>query len=175
MSFQSLIVGVVHLFFGFCLVGLQVACYIMQAYYYQFGLFEGYFAPGAWLGGIIMITGILGIVHGCLYGSGDAKRGTNRLLRRFVIAFNIITAIASIVMLALAIGWRLLDPEQLQYRDCEYPFAPWIYYYQPHCEVAHKNQIMGATMMAVACFEAVFGLGGAIVVRRADEEWIRRA
>jgi hypothetical protein len=40
--------------------------------------------------------------------------------------------------------------------------------------VAHKVQIMGATMMAVACFEAIFGLAGAIVVRKADQAFIRR-
>ncbi|OQV14483.1 hypothetical protein BV898_11325 [Hypsibius exemplaris] len=175
MSFQSLIVGCIHAFFGINLIGLQVACFIMQAYYYQNGLlFEGRFAPGAWLGGFILITGIMGIVHGCIYGGDGSKSGRIRVLRNWIIAFNILVAVLSVIMMGLAIGFRMLDPEGFMFTDCEYPFVPWIYYYAPHCEVKHKVTIMGSTMMAVACFEAVFGLAGAIVVRKADDEFIRR-
>jgi hypothetical protein len=167
MSFQSLVIGWIHIFFGFNLIGLQVACYIMLHYYYQFGLFEGRFAPGAWLGGFIFITGILGVVHGCTH----SKR-----LRGVVIVFNVVTSVLSVIMVSLAIGWRLLDPEKFLYTDCEYPFVPWIYYYAPHCEAEHKVKIMGATMMAVACWEVIFGFAAAIVIKRAsvDEDDLPR-
>lgn len=82
--------------------------------YYQFGLFEGRFAPGAWLGGWILITGIIGVVHGCTHG---------RRLRYVAIAFNILVSVLSVIMVALAAGWRLVDPEGFMYTDCEYPFV----------------------------------------------------
>ncbi|XP_055340141.1 uncharacterized protein LOC129589409 [Paramacrobiotus metropolitanus] len=161
MSFQSLLIGWINMFFGFCLVGLQVACYIMLHYWYTWGLFEGRFAPGAWLGGWIFITGIIGVVHGCTM---------SKKLRAVVIGFNVLASVLAVVMLALAVGWRLLDPEGFLYTDCEYPFVPWIYYYAPHCEAAHKVQIMGATMMAVAVWEVIFGVVAAVVVRGAETD-----
>jgi hypothetical protein len=91
----------------------------MQAYYYQRGLFEGNFAPGAWLGGFAVITGILGLVHGCTYDEDKPKPA----LRNSVIVCNILVAVLSVIMLGLAIGWRLLDPEGFMYQDCNYPFV----------------------------------------------------
>jgi len=158
-----MLIGFAHLFFGVSLISLQVAAYIMLHYYWQWGLFEGRFAPGAWLGGWILITGILGVVHGC---------NNSKKLRLVVVAFNIIAAVLAVIMLGLAIGWRLLDPEGFLFSDCEYPFLPWIYYYAPHCEVEFHVKIFGATMMAIACLEMIFGFVAAIVVgrERVDEE-----
>ncbi|GAU94849.1 hypothetical protein RvY_06557 [Ramazzottius varieornatus] len=167
MSFQSLIIGVVHCFFGISLIILQIACFIMQSYYHQLNTqFEGRFGPGCWLGGFLLITGIVGIVHGV---KDPETPGYHRLLL-WVILLNILSAVLALIMLGLAIGWRILDPEGFLYKDCEFPFAPWIYYFPPHCETAYHVQIMGATMMAVAVFEFIFCLAAAIIVRKVDND-----
>ncbi|OWA53577.1 hypothetical protein BV898_18000 [Hypsibius exemplaris] len=176
MSFQSLIVGCIHVFFGITLIGLQIACFIMEAYWNQIGLlYVKWFAPGAWLGGFILITGIMGIVHGCNYGRGGSKTGCIRGLRTWIIAFNIVVVVQSVIMLAQTIRFQMLYPGRL-IADCTvYQAELWIYNYDtPYCEAKNKITVMGLIMGAVACFEAIFALAGAIIVREADNEFIRR-
>ena len=92
----------------------------MQSYYYQLNTqFEGRFGPGCWLGGFLLITGIVGIIHGV---KDPETRGYRRLLF-WVILLNILSGILALIMLALAIGWKILDPEGFLYEDCQFPFV----------------------------------------------------
>ncbi|XP_055327805.1 uncharacterized protein LOC129581012 [Paramacrobiotus metropolitanus] len=157
-----MILGAVHIIYGFCFIALQIIVEITSAAFYTQNTAEDFFKAGFALGGMDWILAAVTLVIFC-------RDKDSRGLRVAEMILTILYTLLLICYLGIRFQWFVEDPDWTDnFTDCHF-MPTWPKYYlwnrPPHCSAYWiKAHIMWITI-GIALADLITCFAGLVMVR----------